>query len=223
MQGKIIVIEGVDSVGKKTQTLELEKRLQKDGFKVFHHSFPSYEKEQSTLAKMYLNGIFGADVNCINYKVASSFYAVDRIATYLLEIKDKLEKGYIVILDRYTTSNMVHQASKLSNDKEIKEAIKWIDNYEFNDLGLPRPNKVFYLTIDQKIREKLLDNRRSKSEKDIIEKDKTYLNKCSKAGLMIAKYNDWTIIDCSDSKSGKLRSILSINEEMYEKVLETIK
>lgn len=220
-KGKIIVIEGVDSVGKHTQTLELEKKLVNDGYKVYHHSFPSYEEKQATLAEMYLNGTFGKAVDCLDYKVLSSFFAVDRIATYHLKIKDILEKGYIVILDRYTTSNMVHQASKLNNKKDILDAVNWIDNYEFNDLGLPRPDAVLYLMINQAAREKMLDKRRNDNEKDVTESDKTYLNKCSKTGLMIAKHNKWHIIDCSDKDT--VKSIDSISNDIYDVVIKTIR
>lgn len=213
MQGKIIVIEGVDSVGKNTQANILKERLSNAGYKVFLHSFPSYAENQSMLVRMYLGGQFGENVDCVNYKVASSFFAVDRIATYHLLLKKKLEEGYILILDRYTTSNMVHQAGKFNLKRDILKAAKWIDNFEFNDLGLPRPNTVIYLTIDQKVREILLDNRRSNEEKDIYEKDKEYLKRANKAGLMVADYFNWKVVVCSVNES--MRSIDSISTEIY--------
>lgn len=220
MDGKIIVIEGVDSVGKHTQALALQEKLKKDGYKVYLHSFPTYEEEQSTLVKMFLSGKFGENVDCVNYKVASSFFAVDRVATYHLTLKQKLSEGYILILDRYTTSNMVHQAGKFKTKKEILKSVKWIEKYEFDDLELPRPDVVLYLTLDQSVRESLLDKRRNDEEKDIDEKDKSYLEKVSKAGLMVCQEYNWNLINCS--KNNSLRTIEDISAEIYKIIKEKI-
>ncbi len=219
-KGKIIVIEGVDSTGKYTQATQLVKKLRKNKYKTMMYSFPSYDYYQSALAKMYLNGEFGTNINCINYKTACAFFAVDRIATYHKILKKELEQGKILILDRYTTSNMVFQAGKFHNKKDIMEAVNWIENFEFNDLGLPRPDAVIYLSLDDKTRNELLEKRSENQKKDIHESDNEYLHHIEKAGKTVATEKGWHIIDCSCAEG--IKPIEEISEEIFLYIKENV-
>lgn len=137
--GKLIVIEGLDGSGKATQSKLLYDHLIRRGKKVIHVSFPDYESDSSALVKMYLNGEFGQDPNSVNAYAASSFYAVDRYASYKRRWSREYKDGSIVIADRFTTSNMIHQCSKLPKGQWDMYK-KWLLDYEYKLLGIPEPS-----------------------------------------------------------------------------------
>ena len=113
MSGKLIVIEGLDGSGKSTQTELLQKNLAALSVDTKRIKLPDYDDPSSTLVRMYLGGEFGNDPSCVNVYAASSFYAVDRYASYSRHWKEDYLSGKVILADRYTSSNAVHQAVKL--------------------------------------------------------------------------------------------------------------
>lgn len=212
--GKLIVIEGVsDGVGKSTQVKELYNKLIKDGKKVIFHHFPSYGSVGACLVEEYLKGNLGKRENIGAYAI-SSFYAMDRFYTYHNKLKKDLENGKIVLLDRYTTSNLIYQGS-FFEDKE--EFLDYITDYEYNKLGLKKPDLVIFLKLDKYIAKELRKNRDNDGvEGDINEEDSSFLDKVYDNSLYVADKYDFKIIECS--KDGKLRSIDDISREVYDVV-----
>ena len=215
----LVVIEGVDGSGKQTQSQMLFDRLS-EKFEVKRLAFPNYESDTSTLVKMYLGGQFGNKPEDVNAYASSTFYAADRIGSYLKEWKTDYEDGKFILCDRYTTSNAVHQAGKLEGEKKDKY-LEWLFDYEYNLLGLPKPDFVFFLDVPVEVSRKLMENRNNKitgeQEKDIHEKNAEYLENSYKNALYVAKKCGWNVIECV--KEGKLRSIEDINDEIYNLVM----
>lgn len=212
MKGKLIVMEGLDGCGKQTQTALLKDKLEQKGYKVITITFPDYQSEASAPVKMYLNGDFGDKASEVNPYMASAFYAVDRIASYKKYWEKDLKNGTIVIADRYTTSNMLHQATKLDG-KDRDEYLNWLVDFEFNRLGLPVPDGVIYLDMPQEAAQELRKNRLNKFEGcDIHEKDKAYLEKCAAAAKSLSEKYGWRMVSCV--RDGNLRTIEDINEEV---------
>lgn len=221
MKGKLFVIEsGVDASGKATQSEKLYKRLMDEGRKVKKITFPNYESQSSALVKMYLNGDFGQKADDVNPYTASTFYAVDRFASYTIEWKDFYQNGGIIIADRYTTSNMVHQASKFDCQEEKKAFLDWLWDLEFVKMKLPVPDEVIFLNMDPEISYQLMKNRSNKitgqRKKDIHERDFEYLQKTYENALWVAKHYHWFKINCM--QKDKLKSIEEIHEEIYQRV-----
>lgn len=217
MKGKLIVFEGMDGSGKATQNKRLYDTLVSAGYKVRRISFPDYDEPSSALLRMYLNGAFGDKPDSVNGYVASAFFAVDRIASYLSKWRTALDDGEIVLLDRYTTSNMVHQTSKLPRE-QWDEYLEWLYDFEFNKLGLPAPDLTLYLRMPAEVSERLIAKRygNDESKKDIHEKDEDYLHRCEISGMYSAKKFGWKVIECTDG--GELRSIDEIAEDVLREV-----
>ena len=145
--GYLFVIEGTDGSGKQTQFEKLQVAFDRDNIDYMIASFPNYDSPSSSLVKMYLSGEFGENAKDVSPYIASTFYAVDRYATYKKDLEEYYENGGIIIVDRYTTANMVHQAGKISDEKEREKFINWLFDLEFNIYGLPKPSRVFFLNI----------------------------------------------------------------------------
>lgn len=221
MSGILIVIEaGSDASGKETQSRLLKDRLEKEGHKVRRITFPNYEDKSSTLVKMYLAGDFGSSPSDVNPYAASTFYAVDRFASYKTDWKDFLDEGGIIIADRYTTSNMVHQASKYESEEEKNIFLDWLYDLEFEKMGLPKPSEVIFLNMEIEVSLKLIANRDNKitgqSEKDIHERDIDYMRKTYTNSLWVADKYDWKKIACSENGGPKLRE--DIHEDVYKAI-----
>lgn len=220
MSGKLIIIEsGSDASGKATQTKKLYDRLVSEGYNVKKVEYPNYDFETSTLVKMYLRGDFGKNPSDVDAYVASTFYAVDRYASFKTQWEEFYNKGGIILADRYTTSNMVHQASKME-ESERDKYLDWLFDYEFNMYKIPKPDAVIFLDVPVDFSKNLMKDRDNKftgeKEKDIHEKDLEYLKKCYENSLYIADKYDWKKIECI--KDNSLRSIESIHEEIYENI-----
>ena len=215
--GKLIVIEGLDASGKGTQAEILLKRLQEGGKEAFEISLPNYDDESSALVKMYLRGDLGDKPSDVNAYAASSFYAIDRYASYKKIWGQWYEQGGLVFCDRYTTSNAVHQASKEPEDRR-QEFLKWLYDFEYDRLGLPRPDLTLYLDVPTDFTEQLLRHREQDTHTtaDIHERNSAYLASCRRTGRAAAEYYGWTIISCTEN--GKMRSIEDIHEEIYRHV-----
>lgn len=222
--GKLIVIEGIDGSGKQTQSEKLYNRLIAEGKKVMKVSYPNYDSPSSSLVKMYLNGEFDKDSSKISPYIASTFYAVDRYASFKKDYEEFYKNGGIVIADRYVTANIVHQAGKIKDKDEREKFLTWLWDFEFNLFGIPVPDKVFFLNIPPEVSLKLTEKRKNKfsndTVKDIHESDKNHLvNSYNNACELINKYN-WDEIVCTHEDA--LRTIDDIHEEIYNKTLEIL-
>lgn len=223
MKGKLIVIDGLDGSGKQTQTKMLFERLKRENFKVCTTSFPNYQSKTGELVQMYLSGEFG-DVNSVNAYQGSISYAMDR---YLSFIKDDWGKkyldGYLVICDRYTTSNLIHQGPKLP-DNELLNYIEWLEDLEYQKLKIPTPDDILFLDIPVEISVELMHNRLNKfskrEEKDIHERNTNYLKHCYETSKKICALRNWQIISCTENN--ELLPIEKVNEKIYKKVLERL-
>ena len=219
--GKLIVIEGTDGSGKSTQFRMLWEHLQADQVSFQHIVFPRYKEDSSALIRMYLGGQFGDKPSDVNAYAASSFYAVDRYASYKMDWGKWYEDGGLVLSDRYTTSNAVHQASKEPEEKQAA-FLTWLYDFEYEKLGLPRPDLTIYLDVPTDFTEKLLRSREANTntQADIHEKDMQYLATCRETGRKAAAFYGWTVIDCV--KDGAMRSIEDIHREIYAHVLKCL-
>ena len=219
--GKLIVIEGTDGSGKSTQFRLMSQRLEQDGVAFKHIVFPRYSEESSALIRMYLGGQFGSNPTDVNAYAASSFYAVDRYASYKMDWGKWYEEGGLVLSDRYTTSNAVHQASKEQGENR-QAFLTWLYDFEYDKLGLPRPDLTIYLDVPTDFTEKMLRGREqaTNTSADIHEKDMAYLATCRKSGKEAAEFYGWTVIQCV--KDGQMRSIEDIHNEIYAAVKQCL-
>lgn len=217
--GYIVVIEGTDGCGKQTQTSKLHDRLVEMGYSVKRQSFPAYSSPSSGPVKMYLGGELGSNDMSLDAYQASSLYAVDRLCTYYKDLKDFYDAGGIILFDRYVSSNMLHQAGKISDLNERDKFLKWLDELEFDTLKLPRANKTIFLDVPVEISYKLASARaeqKSGEKKDIHELSPDHLQRSYEAGKYVADKYGWTVIPCTDGE--QLRSIEDIHEDIFEAV-----
>ena len=221
-KGKLIVLEGLDGSGKATQAKLLAEHLAAQGVPVQKITFPDYASDSSALVKMYLAGQFGDKPDDVNAYAASSFYAVDRYASYKKDWGSFYENGGIVIADRYTTSNAVHQCAKLPPE-QWEAFLGWLFDFEFHLLGLPAPDKVIYLQVDPAVSQKLMTERYhgDESKKDVHEKDTEYLARSRAAAEYCAAHLGWQTVHCTSG--GAMRSIEDIQAEVQSAVLERLK
>ena len=220
--GKLIVIEGLDGSGKSTQLDILCKNLKNHGYDNRRVSFPDYGSDSSALVKMYLAGKFGTKPSDVNAYAASLFYAVDRYASYKTDWGGYYAEGGIVVSGRYTTSNAIHQTSKME-EADWQGFTDWLYDLEYNKVGIPRPDLVIFLDMPVEVSQKLLSNRYDGDDKkkDIHESDVQYLKKCREAARFVAGYSGFEIISCVDGQ-GAVRSIENISKEIFEKTIEVI-
>jgi dTMP kinase len=222
MSGKLIVFEGTDGSGKSTQFRRFCQRLEEEGISFQRIVFPQYQEESSALIRMYLAGEFGSHPSDVNPYAASAFYAVDRYASYKKVWGTNYENGGLILADRYTTSNAVHQASKLPPE-EREGFFRWLYQFEFDQLGLPAPDQVIYLDMPTETAVQLLRHREEETHThaDIHEVDTGYLAQCRKTALEAAPVLGWKVIPCT--KEGNVRSIEDIHEEIWSQVEHLVK
>ena len=219
--GKLFAIDGTDGCGKQTQFEKLCERFDKEKIDYKVVSFPNYDSQSSSLVKMYLSGEFGKNAKDVNAYIASTFYAVDRYATFQVHgLKDYYNNGGIILADRYTTANMVHQASKILDLKEREKFLDWLWDFEFNLYGLPIPTKVFFLNMPIKYSTKLMELRENKfthdSKKDIHENDVSYLQDSYNAACSLVNKYDWYEVKCI--ANNEIRAIDDIHEEIFNEI-----
>lgn len=229
-RGKLIVIEsGTDGAGKETQTDELFTRLLLEGYKVRRISFPNYETPGGAFVQAYLNGKLGDRAGNINPNPISDGYALDRYYSYN-NIDDGwgkfYEEGGIVISDRYTTSNLVHQGAKITDKKDRENYYKRILEREYKEYGLPEPDMVIFLNVSPDISKMLRESRNNKINnsdiKDIHEKDSEYLKKSYSNSLELVDRYGWINIICDNEAKDGLKQKEVINEEIYKKIKEIL-
>ena len=220
--GKLFVIDGTDGSEKQTQFEELKKHFDKDVIDYKTVSFPNYDSPSSSLVKMYLSGEFGEHAKEISPYIASTFYAVDRYATYTTQYKNYYENGGIILADRYTTANMVHQTGKINDEKEREKFLNWLWDFEFNLYGLPIPTEVFFLNMPTEYAIKLMENRKNKitheEKKDIHERNPEHMKDAYIEACKLSKKYNWKEIKCV--KDEKIRSIEDIHEEIYNELIK---
>ena len=220
-KGKLIVLEGIDGSGKSAQYRRLCQRLENDGIAYTHIVFPRYDKESSALIRMYLSGEFGGSPSDVNAYAASTFYAVDRYASYRTDWGQAYENGALILSDRYTTSNAVHQGSKLS-DEELPAFFDWLQDLEYGRMGLPEPDLVIYLDVDVEVSLARMRRRQLKTHTsaDIHEQDPEYLARCLRTARRAAAHYGWLSIPWQ--KDGQERSLEEKNREIYALIRERL-
>ena len=221
-KGKLIVLEGIDGSGKSAQYRRLCAKMEKDGIDYHHIVFPRYDKDSSALIRMYLGGAFGSHPEDVNAYAASTFFAVDRFASYREDWGRVYDAGGLILSDRYTTSNAVHQGSKLP-ENELPAFFAWLYDLEYRKMGLPAPDLVIYLDVDIETSLARMKRRQEKTNTsaDIHEKDVAYLERCLKTARMAADYYGWEKIPYR--KQGVERALDEKNDEIYRLILDKIK
>lgn len=221
MNGRLIVIEGLDGSGKATQAARLADALTGQGRDVKKISFPDYASDSSALIKMYLGGEFGSHPDDVNAYAASTFYSVDRYASYKTGWGGFYKSGGIVVSDRYTTSNAVHQCSKLPKE-QWPAFLDWLFDFEYNKIGIPAPDCVVYLEVDPVVSQGLMTARYKgdESKKDIHEKDLAYLARSHEAADYCARTLGWAKVSCTEQ--GAMRSIEAIHADLLRAIKEVL-
>lgn len=213
-KGKLIVLEGIDGSGKSAQYRRLCTRMEQDGIDYHHIVFPRYDKDSSALIRMYLGGSFGTHPNDVNAYAASVFFAVDRFASFREDWGKIYDEGGLILSDRYTTSNAVHQGSKLPDD-ELPDFFRWLSDLEYGKMGLPQPDLVIYLDVDLETSLLRMKRRqeRTNTHADIHEKDVAYLERCLRTADRAADFYGWTRIPFKID--GVERDVDEKNAEIY--------
>jgi dTMP kinase len=220
-KGKLIVLEGIDGSGKSAQYRRICEKLKRDGIEYNHIVFPRYDKDSSALIRMYLSGEFGEHPEDVNAYTASTFFAVDRFASFKQDWGEKYRAGAFILSDRYTSSNAVHQGSKLP-DGELHDYFAWLADLEYAKMGLPRPDLVIYLDVSIELSLARMRRRQLKTNThaDIHEKDIAYLEKCLHTADKAADFFGWHRV--AFLKDGQERNIDEKNEEIYQLILSEL-
>ena len=222
VKGKLIILEAGDGSGKATQTKALFDRLKSEGHRVHRISFPDYEAESSGPVRLYLSGAFGTHPRDVNAYAASTFFAVDRYASYRMKWGRDYEAGAVILADRYTTSNMVHQAVKITDATERDAYLDWLYDLEFRKMGLPVPDAVFFLDMEPRAAERLIAMRAKEkgSAPDIHERDAAYLERAHDAYVLLAERYGWVRIP--SSVDGEPLPITEIHESLYGEIAKRL-
>lgn len=235
-KGNLFVIDGTDSSGKETVSNAVFSMLKENGYNVLKLTYPNYGSDTSALVKMYLNGDFGSQADDINPYTASTFYAVDRIGSFLKEWRKAYEENVIIIADRYTSSNAIHQASKIANLEERKAYLDWLYDLEFNKMGLPAPADTLFLNMPIYNSLQLMEERANKitgeSKKDIHEGDHDFMERSYHNACLVAEYLNWKTVYSVTTDSlelkvanglpGDLRPLEDIIQEVYQHVVSQV-
>ncbi len=220
--GKLITFEGLDGSGKATQTELFCKTMRDRGVDLRQISFPDYNSPSSSLARMYLSGEFGSKPDDVNAYAASAFFAVDRYASYKTDWGEYYRRHGLVVADRYTTSNAIHQCSKLP-PMHWDGFLNWLFDFEYKKFGIPAPDAVIYLAVDLEVSQKLLLNRYhgDAAKRDIQEKDSEYLARSRAAAEYCARTLGWRRIDCCTVIDGE--KAVRTQEDIHAEVLEKLR
>lgn len=214
---KLIIMEGLDGSGKSTQTALLEEYLTNQNVDYKKIKLPDYDNPSSTLVKMYLAGEFGSNADDVNAYAAGAFYAVDRYASFKLGWKKDYDNGTVILADRYATSNSIYQMEKIDKSK-WDEYLDWSEDFEYEKIGIPRPDVVIFLDMPVEISQKLMTSRYDGDEnkKDVHEANVQFLNNCRQSALYAAKKQGWHVVECSDGTNP-----LTI-EEIHKKIVDIV-
>ena len=221
MKGKLIVFEGTDGSGKATQSQLLCERLTREGVTYKNIDFPRYGKPSAAMVQEYLDGKLGRHPGDVNAYAASLMFSMDRYASYKQDWGGWYEQGGLVIADRYTTSNAVHQTSKLPREQQ-RAFLDWLFDFEYRKLGLPEPDRVIYLDMPTELSEQMMRHREqvTHTKADIHERNEAYLRACRESAAMVVEYGGWTRIDCA--RDGAPRTVEDIHREVMEKLRDLL-
>ncbi len=220
--GILITIDGLDGSGKQTQSELLFDRLTKAGIKSKIVSFPDYDSNSSALVKMYLGGEFSHDPNAVNAYAASAFFAVDRVASYISDWKKDYDDGTVIIANRYTTANAIHQLSKIDDNAERDSFLDWLYDFEFCKLGIPAPDLTLFLEVPVNISLSLIKSRSEETGREIdIHENEEHLSRAYSAALFSAKKLNWNTVHCAEN--GEMRTREDIADEIFNLVTETVR
>ena len=214
----IIALEGIDGSGKTTQYNRICDALRADDVEFTPLSFPRYAEPSSMLVRQYLSGEFGA-ADSVNAYAAASFFAVDRYATLKTinavgaNSSVNTNRARVVLADRYVGSNAIYQAAKLDTTSEQTSFFRWLDDYEFERLGLPRPDMTLYFDISPKLAIERIRNRGGVL--DVHEQDAHYLERCARCAARASEFFGWIMLDASRSEN-------IVFAEVYERILTAI-
>lgn len=215
--GLLITIEANDGSGKETQSKRLLQRLLAEGYRAKGVSFPNYASPSSALLRMYLQGEFGENADDVSPYTASVLFAVDRYASYQKDWRDFYNSGGIVIADRYTTANMIHQSIKYDNTAQRDAFLDWLSDFEYRIMGIPKPNMTFFLDVPVDHSIAVIDKRANKidgsSVKDIHERDHSHLRRAYQAALKVGQRYGWQRIICTEN--GQFKPIEDIHQAIY--------
>ena len=216
MKGKLIVVEGAcDGIGKSTQFALLKEYLESNDKIVVNHHFPTYDEPQGAFAKNYLNGDYGNPSELSPYFI-NNLYAVDRAVTWATKLKKAYEEGEIILLDRYTTSSLIYQSCLIEDTEEKKKFIDWVVDYEYNKLGIPKPDLVIFLSAEFASVMKMIKNRKENPgvHNDIHERNEEFMSKVYENALFVADYLGWNYINCD--QNGTMKSIEDIHKDVCD-------
>ncbi len=220
--GKLIVIEGsCDGIGKTTQYNLLIENLKKDNIEVVSHHFPSYNTNEANGVERYLNKEFG-NINELSPYFINSLYAHDRAVTWYSYLKNEYENGKVILLDRYTTSSLIYQSALIENLSERKKFIDYVIDFEYNKIGIKKPDAVIFLNADFDLVTKLRNERQNNDgiKNDIHESNLEFMKKVYENAIFISNYLKWNIINCEENNNFK--SIDDIQNEIYKLVKKII-
>ena len=217
--GKLIAFEGIDGSGKSTHARLAREKLADLGVDFRSVTFPRYDNPSATLIKMYLGGEFGSNPGDVNPYASSCFYAVDRYASFKQDWMDYYNNGGIMIADRYTTSNAIHQGAKFPPEKR-NEFFRWLTNFEFDLMELPKPDAVIYMDTPLELAKSRIISRAAGAQTDIHERDFSYLALCHECGSMAADEYGWIRIKAE--KDGRERSVDEVNDEIFGIIKEIL-
>lgn len=222
MKGKLIVLEGTDGAGKATQARLMAQHLERAGVSFRQVNFPRYGSPFAAPVERYLQGDLGKKPGDVSAYAASTLYAVDRYASYRQDWQGDYEGGKLILADRYTTSNAVHQAPKLP-EGERWDYLDWLFDLEYRRLGLPEPDLVIYLDLPTELSLRMLRQRQeaSHTRADIHEKDGAYLRACRESAREVARRLGWRLVDCA--RDGAVRTVEDIHEQLWEFVRPLVK
>ena len=223
MSKKLLVIDGIDGIGKETQSKLLSQRLNLKGIKNFQISFPRYKSTSGLLIKEYLRGDMGSFEELNPYSI-SLLYSIDRYVSYINEMKKHINNNELIICDRYTTSNMMYQGIKFKSMEKLNEYIDWIEYTEFELMKIPKPDMIIFLKTDNiNINKNNINKRNINHEKDIHEENENILKDSNMIGIYLAEKFNWNIINCTDKNSNELLSINDINDKILDLVMNNDK
>ncbi len=221
-KGRVFVLEGLDGCGKSTQLKLAEKYLSELGVRYRAVSFPEYDSDSGRIISRYLSG----DISCegeTGAYAASGFYASDRYISYVTDWKKDYDEGAVILCGRYSTSNLIYQSAKLSDEKR-KKFMSWLMDYEYKKLGLPEPALVIYLDMPLSVSQKLLLERCGGDEekKDIHERNIAFLRECEKCAHIAASLGGWSVIECAvDDKPLSKEEIGGLIAKRIDKALKS--
>ena len=221
MKGKLIVFEGTDGSGKATQSRLLCEHLRRENIPYKNITFPRYGKPSAAMVQEYLDGKLGRHPGDVNAYAASLMFSMDRYASYKQDWGSYYEQGGLLIADRYTTSNAVHQTSKLPPEQQ-RPFVDWLFDFEYQKLGLPAPDRVLYLDLPTELSEQMMRRREeaTHTHADIHEQDEAYLRSCRESAARVVDWCGWQRIRCD--RDGRIRSIQDIHQEVLERVADLL-